>query len=264
MYLDSNPNELDLSFSTYSHGFSITNTSVSNIRVEGFSCHGFSCGSNVKIEECEIEYIGGAQQLRLPYWIRFGNGVEIYLSKKKSNCRVLNNVISHVFDCATTIQGSDSKDAFPENIIFEKNRISECRQAFEHFLNNVDSKTGALLDYVNCKFVNNVCINNGENGFSSPEKRDACILSYEKKVAKNLEISNNVFWGSNFYYGRNKASVFENNHIYYFEDQYVYYPSSDDSEAKSTFKKKDASSNVFVKMKRGSIESKSILDGLGK
>lgn len=262
LYLDHDPGTLDLSFSTYPHGFSISNASVSNVRVEGFGCHGFSCGSDVKIMDCEIEYIGGSQQLGLPYWIRLGNGVEFYISKTKKNCIVSNNKISYVFDCATTIQGADYKDAWAENIVFEKNRISHCRQAFEHFLNNYDSRTGGMLDYVNCKFVKNVCINIGDNGFSSPEVRDACILSYEKVADKNIDISNNVFFGSNFYYGKNVSKRITQNKIYLYEDQYVYYPNNTMPEGKTSLRRKSTDSNDMVIMKRDSKQSKKLLDSL--
>jgi len=52
-----------------------------------------------------------------------------------------------------------------------------------------------LLNYDNCHFINNVCIDNGYNDFDSPEARDAQILSYEN-LEKPLDISKNTFFGS--------------------------------------------------------------------
>ena len=199
-----------------------------------------------------------------PLWIRLGNGVEFYISITKRNGLVSNNTISHVFDCATTIQGSDYKDAWAENIVFEKNRISECRQAFEHFLNNNDSKTGQYLDYVNCRFVGNICVNNGDNGFSSPEKRDACILSYENGIDKNLEISGNVFFGTDFYYGRYVGNKVFDNQIYLYEDQYEFNTKNTPSDNGNVLRKKRATLNEVTRMKRGSRQSQAILDGLKK
>ncbi len=221
MYLDHNPSEHDLSFSTYGNGFNLSNSSVDGIRVEGFACHGFSCASDVKITNCDIEYIGGAQQIGYLDWVRFGNGVEFYVSSTRRNGYVADNIIRHTFDCATTVQASNFKDAWAENIVFKNNAISNCRQAFEHFLNNTDSKTGKMLDYVNCSFVDNVCVNIGDNGFSSPELRDACILSYERENGKSVEISGNIFFDANFYCAKNFSKNVHDNEVFLYNGQYL-------------------------------------------
>lgn len=223
MYSDKDPNELDLSFSTYSTGITMNNATVDGIRVEGFGCHGFSCGSNVNIENCEIEYVGGSQQVGYPGWVRLGNGVEFYISISMKNGYVANNVISHTFDCAATIQGANYDNARASNIYFKNNKISKCRQAFEHFLNNKDTKKGGYVDYDDCGFIGNTCIDIGDNGFSAPELRDACILSYEMAGNKSVAISDNIFIGSNLYCGTNFSGKIGNNKIYIYEGQYLNY-----------------------------------------
>lgn len=223
MYLDKDPNDLDLSFSTYATGVSVSNANVEGIRVEGFGCHGFGCLSNVRVENCDVEYIGGSQQVGYTQWVRFGNGVEFYISNSTKNGYVSDNRISHTFDCAATIQGANYDNAKATNIYIKNNMISNCRQAFEHFLNNKDTKNGGFVDYENCGFVNNVCYDIGDNGFSSPELRDACILSYESVGNKSIEISGNTFVGSNYYCGCNFSKKIFNNKLYLCDDQYLNY-----------------------------------------
>lgn len=268
MKLDHNPGIYDFSFSTYATGFVLKNATVENVRVEGFGCHGIACGSNVSVTNCEIEYIGGSQYIYdYPEWCRLGNGVEFYVSSTLKNAYVANNFISHTFDCATTIQASNRNDAWAENIVFEKNKIMNCRQAFEHFLNNTDSKTGKILDYVNCKFVGNVCLDLGNNGFSSPELRDACILSYEKEDKKSIEISNNIFFGSNYYCGRNYSKRIHDNEVYVYENQYLNdyhfatpYPviKAKDPTAVLKYKNRVSDKSDITVMKRGSASSKNL------
>ena len=268
MKLDHNPGIYDFSFSTYATGFVLKNANVENVRIEGFGCHGIACGSNVSVTNCEIEYIGGSQYIYdNPVWNRLGNGIEFYVSSTLKNAYVANNLICHTFDCATTIQASNRKDAWAENIVFEKNKIMNCRQAFEHFLNNTDSKTGKILDYVNCKFVGNVCLDLGINGFSSPELRDACILSYEKEDKKSIEISNNIFFGSNYYCGRNYSKHIHDNEVYVYEDQYLndYHFATPYSVIKANapvsvlnYKKRVSDKSNITVMKRGSASSKNL------
>lgn len=263
MFLDKDPNDLDLSFSTYATGVSLHNANVEGVRIEGFGCHGFGCGSNVRIENCEIEYIGGSQQVGYPQWVRFGNGVEFYISTSMKNGYVANNHISHTFDCATTIQGSNYDDANASNIYFENNNISNCRQAFEHFLNNKDTKNGGHVDYFNCGFINNVCFNIGDNGFSSPELRDACILSYESTGNKSIEISGNTFVGANYYCGTNFSNKIHDNKIYLYDDQYLNYYHlkknhrkilADSEDSKKAYRQLTKDNSEIINIKKGTLK----------
>ena len=200
IYSSTNPNNLHLAVSTYGNGITASNSEISGIAIEGFSCHGIAAGSNVRITNCDISYIGGAQQVGYPLWVRYGNGIEFYISKYTENGYVAHNHIGHTFDCATTIQGSKRVGAYPKNIIIEKNVIYNCRQAFEYFLNNDDKETNETYDCINCEFRNNKCIESGYNGFGLDEFLDSHILSYQNDYRSSIKITNNIFIGGKALY----------------------------------------------------------------
>lgn len=200
LYSETNPNGLNLEFSTYGNGITAKNSSINGIRIEGFSCHGIAAGTETTIIDCEICFIGGAQQMGNRKWVRYGNGIEYGVDKFLENGYAGYNIISHSFDCGTTIQGSNFTGAYPRNIVFEHNRIYNCRQAFEYFLNNDDKKTGEKYDCVDCAFRNNICIDNGNNGFGTHESRDGQILSYQNDYVSSIKIENNIFVGGTSLY----------------------------------------------------------------
>lgn len=205
-----------LMFSTPETGISnMNNCKISYVSVVGFSCHGICSCNNTTISKCTLDLIGGAIQYDLPYWIRYGNGIEFWNACK--NNTVTNCLISRVYDSGCTIQANCSMKANPQNIHFINNKFYHCRQAFEHFLNATNDYKP---EYVNCSFSNNVAYLMGENEFSSGEKRDADILSYEK-TPLGIEISNNTFWGAPYYCGYNFSSNIHDNVVYIYKGQYL-------------------------------------------
>lgn len=225
MYLDHDPSQHELMFSTYGNGVSARNTHISNLCIEGFGSHGIACGSNVTISDCDVEYIGGAQHLDMnTKWTRYGNGIEFYVSKTRENGRVYNNNIAYTFDCATTIQGSKHVGATAKNIIIENNIIRNCRQAFEFFLSNSDKGKNITYDCEKCIFRNNVCIDSGENGFECPEYRDTHILSYQKEYSCSMLIEGNVFIGGHGLYTAQDPTMLRlgKNEYYYSDDMILW------------------------------------------
>lgn len=181
LYYDGNPAELGkMCFSVCSHGISgLDSCEVKNITVRGFSKHGISGINNSLIENCTVDVIGGSIQFDTPRWTRYGNGIQFWVkSLFAKNSIIQNCVISRTYDCGSTIQGSPVDVSNPENICFRKNMYFFCRQAFEHFLNSSNTKPC----YENCGFTDNICFRMGENMFSSPEGRDAAVLSYENRA----------------------------------------------------------------------------------
>lgn len=195
LYYSKDPNKLHLAVSTHGSGITADSATIDGISIEGFSCHGIAAGSNIKITNCDISYIGGAQQVGYQLWVRYGNGIEFYISRSKENGYVAHNNISHTFDCGTTIQGSDHLGAYPTNIVIEHNKIYNCRQAFEYFLRNNDKKTGKIYDCIGCVFRKNTCVDNGSNGFGTHETRDGQILSYQNDYVSSIKIEDNIFIG---------------------------------------------------------------------
>ena len=211
-----------IGFVTYSFGIrNLRNCTVRNIAVKGFGVHGVSKAWNCKFQNLDIDLIGGSVQLSYPSWVRLGNGVEFWISKKDpcndnivENCR-----ISRTYDCGATIQGHCGKGVAAKNIKFSNNSFFRCRQAFEHFLS---SKEGAAK-YENCEFSNNKCFDMGENEFSSPETRDANLLSYERNPIEGLVVKNNIFWGAPVYCVQKNPALLQNNTFYVYKGQYLYF-----------------------------------------
>ncbi len=214
------PSELGktVSFVTYSYGIrDLKNCIVRNVAVKGFGVHGVSRAWNCRFENLEIDLIGGSVQLSYPQWVRLGNGVEFWISPNNpcNNNSVSGCKISRTYDCGATIQGhGDTLKA--ENIKFTGNHFFRCRQAFEHFLT---AKKSAA--YANCEFSNNKCFDMGENEFSTPESRDANLLSYERNPIEGLSIKNNIFWGAPVYALHANPAKLENNTFYVYRGQYL-------------------------------------------
>lgn len=231
LYFTKDPNKMNLAVSTFGNGMSASNSTIDGIAIEGFSCHGIAAGSNTKVINCDIDYIGGAQQVGYALWVRYGNGIEFWIGSSKENGYVANNTISHTFDCGTTIQGSGKVGAFPKNIIIEHNKIYNCRQAFEYFLRNDDKKSGEKYDCVECYFRNNICIDNGDNGFGCPESRDGHVLSYQFDYPASINIVNNTFVGGRqlLYINNPKNIHFGKGNVFYFTDGTTLWSNSKES-----------------------------------
>lgn len=217
LYSSKDPNKMNLAVSTYGNGISTSNSTIEDISIEGFGCHGIAATGNVTIINCCIRYMGGAQQVGYPLWVRYGNGIEFDVPRIIENCLVANNEICYTFDSGTTIQSSGIVGAYPKSIIIKKNKIYNCRQAFEYFLNNDDKKTGKKYDCVDCAFRKNICIDNGNNGFGTHETRDGQILSYQNDYVASIKIEDNIFVGGpSLYYARNPENVkFGKGNIFY-------------------------------------------------
>jgi len=203
-----------------------TNCVFKNMAVVGFGVHGVVAAYGCKFLDMDFDIIGGSVQLGYPHWARLGNGIEFGVSEKRSgsNNLVEGCTFSRTYDCGTTIQGfsKDGSDAKIENVIFRKNFFIRCRQAFEHFVGfKVEGKGKAY--YINCEFSDNIGFDNGENEFSTPETRDANLLSYEPKPVNGLKIKNNVFWGASVYCAQSYTADLEGNTFYVFKDQYLFF-----------------------------------------
>lgn len=217
IYTTTNPNNCRFSFSTYGNAFSINDAKIDSIRVEGFGGNGFECGNNIKVTNCDIDYIGGSQQIGYHDWVRYGNGIEF--CGIQENGLISNNSISHTFDCAVTIQGSCGNGKYSKNILFRNNIIKNCRQALEYSWHR-DNKTGYYHDVENCGFINNTCIESGINtGFNSPECRDTHILTYQYTDKSAFKIEGNIFIGGyGFISARHPELLSIGNNVYDIND----------------------------------------------
>lgn len=209
-----------IAFSTYGTGVTnLENCEVDSIAVTGFGVHGVARAWNCKFKNMRVDIIGGSVQLGYAHWVRLGNGFEFWVSDKRpcSNNLVEGCTVSRTYDCGSTIQGIANGDMLIENVKFIGNTFIHCRQAFEHFIR---SKEGTAK-YSDCEFSSNRCFEMGENEFSTPETRDAALLSYERKPITGLSINKNFFWGSSAYCNQYCTAEMSENTFYVFKDQYL-------------------------------------------
>ena len=205
-----------ISFVQSAHGISnLESCKLKDLAVKGFGKHGICASSNCVFDGIDLDLIGGCIQSGYSGgWVRFGNGVEFWITSKRpfNNNLVQNCRISRTYDCGSTIQGISDGNLTAKNIIFKNNVFYRCRQAFEHFLR---SKDGGTTSYENCVFEDNIAYECGDNGFSTPEGRDAALLSYEgKDSAAGMLVRNNIFWDSNGYSVSKFAATLKDNKFF--------------------------------------------------
>ena len=208
-----------LCFSMFEHGVSnMDSCQISNISIVGFSGHGICNSTNLIVDSCHIDLIGGAVFLKERWWSRYGNGVEFWADENTRNCYVRNCIVSRTYDCGMTIQYSGKENSYVHNIHFIGNKLYHCRQAFEYFINS--SNSSSILKYEDCEFSKNICLEMGLNEFNSPEQRDASILCYDNEI-RVLNISYNFFYGSSYYCGQVRPVGMKNNTVYIYRGQYL-------------------------------------------
>ena len=218
--LGRNPAEFgSLALIAYGNGISgLRNCTVRNVAIKGFGRHGLTGCRGGRIENLEIDLIGGSVLVGFPNWVRLGNGIEFWINSPSSGSNIHNRVtgcvISRTFDCGSTIQGRAQKGKnVAEDIVFTGNKYYRCRQAFEHWLSGGDAGRDPI-EYKDCKFVGNFAWEMGDNGFNSPYLQDLNFLSYDRKPAA-MTIRDNVCYGAGAYAGTaNRSSDFGGNTFY--------------------------------------------------
>jgi len=166
-----------------------------DIAIKNGSAHGFGASNThrVRIENCQISYIGGGflhyNDDNQP--VRFGNAVELFNSG--SYIEVIGCEIFEIFDTAVTNQGME-KGGNQTNITYSDNTIYNCGMAaYELWLKG---KNTTMSDI---SFENNTVSNIGFS-FSKTQGRDDnfglgyFIINFgnDAKI-KNLSIENNTF-----------------------------------------------------------------------
>ena len=217
-YSSENPQKYgNLCFSVYEIGASgLHDTVLNDIAFVGFGRHGVALMEGCEINNCRFDIIGGAVQIGYSSWVRYGNGVEAWAVGCNDNL-VADCTISRTYDCATTIQGSGDLHTTPSNIRFVNNKILHCRQAFEYFLKDEQKRT---VGFDNCEFSGNICYMMGDNGFDSPEKRDADILCYSL-VRTPIPITRNIFYGAPYLFTGVINQFISDNIVYIYPGQYL-------------------------------------------
>ncbi|MBR5307948.1 MAG: S-layer homology domain-containing protein [Clostridia bacterium] len=178
------------------------NVTIDNITVRHAGIHGVSCGtvSNLKVQNCVFEWIGGSMQHysnasgKSHSFTRLGNAVEVY-----GGCdgyTVDNCYIKDVYDAGVTHQVSDSSagDYVMKNVTYSNNVILNCIYSIEHF--NRQPASGNTTRYlVNILYKDNLCRFAGNCfGMTRPDKSVAAhIRSGGIVETANFVIEGNIF-----------------------------------------------------------------------
>jgi len=210
-----------LCFSVAEQGvWKLVNCRLANVSVVGFARHGMLGLYDTLVEDCKVDMIGGSVLLNYPKWTRYGNGIELNISgtSPSRNVMVRHCQVTRTYDSGITIQGTNKVYSDAVNLHFTGNRIAYCRQGFEWYL-----VAPADFDpsYVNCSVEDNLFFENGDNQFGIPRYGNECqLLSYEHR-AKDLPITGNTFYGSNYYCGYRFGQGRQNNTVYIWRGQYL-------------------------------------------
>ena len=196
LFLDKDPNTLNLQFSTGTHAATVKNSVIDGVNFIGFG-FGISAWSNTQIRNCKIDIIGGRTFIGYGEFCNYGNGIEFYVAHDIENCIIEDCWISRCYDCGATIQGKNSGKATPKNIVFKNNLLTNNCQGWEDFLrNNPD------VMFENCVFANNVVLRSGNTtgfGYAKTRFKYCHVLGNNVSGDRGTRIENNVFAGGNFY-----------------------------------------------------------------
>ena len=215
LFLDKDPNTLNLQFSTGTHAATVKNSVIDGVNFIGFG-FGISAWSNTQIRNCKIDIIGGRTFIGYGEFCNYGNGIEFYVAHDIENCIIEDCWISRCYDCGATIQGKNSGKAKPKNIVFKNNLLTNNCQGWEDFLRNDPN-----VFFENCFFEDNIVLNSGVSGFGYSDGRiKFChVLGNNIYGPRYMNIKNNIFIGGNFYCsggykGLYKSNVWSGNKCY--------------------------------------------------
>ena len=208
---DGNPGEVFSSIEALArrHMFFVgTNhgVTIENLCIKYVGTHAISAGTtrNLRVEGCEIGWVGGAIQHyagtdpnypegRRGSVTRYGNGVEIY-----GGCdgyAVKNCYIYQVYDAAITHQITTNGKPFElKNILYSGNLVENCVYSIEYFLDENRGVDGSIID--GCVIEDNILRLSGygwgqqRHNVSTP----AHIKGWSyTNTARNFVIKNNIF-----------------------------------------------------------------------
>ena len=167
-----------------------------DLTIFGFGSHGigFSNSSNVTVQNCVFEFIGGSLQTPT---VRFGNAVEVFGS---IDGFIIRDCFAHnVYDCCWTIQwqGEDPGEGkYFKNIQFYNNVSCYSNTGLEMWLNNKGPNPEIPMVIENVEMYNNYTYYNGYGWSQQRPNKGANNffgdLSETTTTYKNVSIHNNV------------------------------------------------------------------------
>jgi len=171
-----------------------SNMNIKNIRFRDSGGNGIEGNlenlSNVTIENCIIENIGGSYESNssLTSELRYGNGIDLY-NTNASNINIQNNIIRNIYDVAFMIQrtaGSANNITVHDNIMVGNSQDIEIWGV------------GTMAGVVGYKYYQNISINQGRGwGYDARPNPyvAAAILIWEYNIENtDIEFKNNIMY----------------------------------------------------------------------
>jgi len=178
-----------------------------NLALKYGGAHGIG-GANthhIIVRDCDLSFIGGANQMGGDKTVRFGNGIEFWANAH--DCLVERCRLWEIYDAALTHQRSGPQTR-QYNITDRNNVIWNCEYSFEYWNRPEDSETHHI------RFENNTCYNAGHcwGHAQRPDPSGRHLCFYNSPAAiRDFVIRNNIFFeakGNAFYApGWTKAQI---------------------------------------------------------
>lgn len=197
---EGNPGEVFNSIEFFARGNTIVpaadNITIDNICILYCGTHSIGTGNRtgLTVRNCEIGWGGGCIQFYTEkgYPVRFGNGIEIYVSCK--DFTVENCYIYQIYDAGVTHQyqfGSPDEPAcVHENVTYKDNLIEYCIYNIEYFLGQYGHDDQIMK---NVLMEGNILRFAGY-GWGSFYARAAHIKGWDhRNISENFVIKNNIF-----------------------------------------------------------------------
>ena len=144
---------------------------------------------HIVVRNCDISYIGGADQYGGSATVRFGNGVQFWNAAHDNIVEACK--LDQIYDTGLTVQGTDSAGYEVYNIYFRNNLINNCENSYEFWAGGERSIAHDIY------FENNTCLNPGKGwGRSQRPNPNGVQVMISPVFAKswNVFIRNNVFY----------------------------------------------------------------------
>ena len=161
-----------------------------NLALKYGGAHGIGGGGthHIIVRDCDISYIGGANQMGGDRTVRFGNGIEFWGAAHDNlveRCRLW-----EIYDAALTNQNAGAV-VQEYNITYRHNIIWNAEYSFEYWNRPTTSETHDI------RFTNNTCVNAGHGwGHAQrpdPSGRHLCFYTSDA-AQKGIVIANNIFF----------------------------------------------------------------------
>jgi len=160
-----------------------------NLALKYGGAHGVGGGSthHIIVRDCDLSWIGGADQMGGDKTVRYGNGIEFWGAAHDNlveRCRLW-----EIYDAALTNQNAGAT-VEEVNITYRQNLIWNCEYSFEYWNRPEASVTRNIV------FEHNTCVNAGHGwGHAQrpdPSGRHLCFYTSDAK-AENIVVRNNIF-----------------------------------------------------------------------